>query len=239
MVGIADRLDTLVGLFAADLAPSGNKDPFAQRRAALGLVQNLLVWTAGFCSDFDLRSGIEAAAAHQPILSGPESQQAVLEFIVERLRNILLEQGWHYDVVDAILAVQGFFPSRAARAVERLEDWTKRPDWNTILPAYARCVRITRDLKERYPVSLADFAEPAERELYAALAEAEETPRGAGSVDDFLGVFLPMIPVVNHFFEAVLVMADDLRLRQNRLGLLQRIAALAGGIADLSCLEGF
>ncbi len=71
----------------------------------------------------------------------------MLEFIVERLRNVLLEQGRHYDVVEAVLAVQGVFPARAARAVERLEGWTKRPDWNTILPAYARCVRITRDLQ--------------------------------------------------------------------------------------------
>ena len=234
-VGIADRLDTLTGLFAADLAPSGNKDPFAQRRAALGLVQNLLDWNL----DIDLRSGIGAAAAHLPILASPESQQAVLEFIVERLRNVLLEQGRHYDVVEAVLAAQGVFPARAAGAVERLEGWTKRVDWNTILPAYARCVRITRDLQERYPVSEADFAEPAERELYAALVKAEGTARAAGSVDDFLEAFLPMIPAVNRFFEAVLVMADDLRLRQNRLGLLQRIAALAGGAADLSCLEGF
>jgi glycyl-tRNA synthetase beta subunit len=100
-------------------------------------------------------------------------------------------------------------------------------------------VRIARDLQEQYPVSEADFAEPAERELFAALRQAEGTPRPAGSVDGFLETFLPMIPAINHFFETVLVMADDLRLRQNRLGLLQRIAALAGGVADLSCLEGF
>jgi glycyl-tRNA synthetase len=238
-VGIADRLDTLVGLFAADLAPTGNKDPFAQRRAALGLVQNLLVWATGACADFALQEGIEAAATHLPISAGPERQQAVLEFIVERLRNILLEQGWHYDVVEAVLAVQGAYPARAARAVERLVSWTKRADWNSILPAYARCVRITRDLKERYPVSQADFAEPAERELNAALVKAEGMPRPGGSVDDFLGAFLPMIPAVNRFFEAVLVMADEPRLRQNRLGLLQRIATLADGVADLSRLEGF
>ncbi len=238
-VGIADRLDTLTGLFAADLAPSGNKDPFAQRRAALGLVQNLLAWVAGASLDFDLQDGIKAAAAHLPISAGSQSQQAVLEFIVERFRNILLEQGRHYDVIDAVLAVQGAFPARAAQAVGQLEGWTKRTDWNSILPAYARCVRITRDLKERYTVSEADFAEPAERELYAALVQAETTAHAPGSVDDFLGAFLPMIPAVNRFFEAVLVMADDPQLRQNRLGLLQQIAALAEGVADLSCLEGF
>ena len=90
-----------------------------------------------------------------------------------------------------------------------------------------------------FPLDPQSFAEPAESELYAALLAAEAAPRLAGSVDDFLGAFLPMIPAVNRFFDQVLVMAEDLRLRHNRLGLLQRIAALAAGVADLSRLEGF
>jgi len=204
-VGIADRLDTLVGLFAANLAPSGNKDPFAQRRAALGLVQNLLAWKRDgeTIFAFDLSNGLRLAASHLPLEAKAESQQAVLEFIIERLRNILLDQGRRYDVVEAALAAQGAYPARAARAAERLEEWTKRPDWSSILPAYARCVRITREIKESFAVSEADFAEPAERELYAALVKAEGTERAVGSVDDFLGAFVPMIPAVNHFFERV------------------------------------
>ncbi len=235
VVGLADRLDSLAGLFAADLAPSGNKDPFAQRRAALGLVQNLLAWNL----DFDLQPALEAAARYLPIAASPASQQAVLEFILERLRNVLLEQGRRYDVVDAALAAQGGNPARAARAVQALEAWIARPDWNTLLPAYARCVRITRDLKERCPVAPAAFSEPAEADLYAALQQAEAAPRAAGSVDDLLTAFLPMIPAINRFFDAVLVMAEDPAVRQNRLGLLQRIAALAQGVADFSRLEGF
>jgi glycyl-tRNA synthetase len=239
-VGLADRLDTLAGLFAADLAPSGNKDPFAQRRAALGLVQNLIAWDL----DFDLRAALALAAARLPFEASPGSQAAALEFIVERLRNILLEQksapgGGRYDVVDAVLTAQGHNPARAARAVQALSAWVARPDWNTILPAYARCVRITRDLPERFPIETADFAEKAEEELYAALLNAKAAHRLPGSVDDFLNAFLPLIPVINHFFDVVLVMAEDARLRHNRLGLLQRIAALADGVADLSRLEGF
>jgi glycyl-tRNA synthetase len=234
-VGLADRLDSLAGLFAAGLAPSGNKDPFAQRRAALGLVQNLIAWEL----DFDLRTALGAAIAHLPIQAAPESQQAVLEFIVERLRNALLESGAHYDSVDAVLAAQGANPARAARAVKALEAWVSRSDWNTILPAYSRCVRITRDLAERYPVEPQVFVEPAEGELYAALLQAEGRPRAAGSVDDFLNAFVPMIPAVNRFFDNVLVMTEDTRQRQNRLGMLQRIAALAEGVAEMSRLEGF
>jgi glycyl-tRNA synthetase len=77
-VGLADRLDTLSGLFAAGLAPTGNKDPFAQRRAALGLVQNLIAWDL----DFGLREGLAMAARHLPLTASEESQKDCLTFIV-------------------------------------------------------------------------------------------------------------------------------------------------------------
>jgi glycyl-tRNA synthetase len=235
LVGLADRLDTLSGLFAAGLAPTGNKDPFAQRRAALGLVQNLISWDLSL----DLKSALQAAASHLPLSASTESQSACLVFIVERLRNLLLDQGWRYDVVDAVIAAQGERPAAAARAVKQLTAWVARPDWEIILPAYARCVRITRDQKERLEVRPEAFAEPAESDLWAALAQAEAAAHEAGSVDDLFNAFLPMIPAINRFFEGVLVMVDDTRIRENRLGLLQRIAALAAGTADLSKLEGF
>ena len=235
IIGIADRVDTLIGLFAVGMAPSGNKDPFAQRRAALGLVQNLIAKDL----DLDLRPVLQASARRQPVAVDSESLTVVLDFIVERLRNILLEQGARYDVVDAVLAAQGYNPARAARAVRELGRWVERPDWNTILPAYARCVRITRDLKERYPVDEGSFNMPAEITLHTALQKAEACRREAGAIDDFLNAFLPLIPEINRFFDEVLVMDENLALRKNRLGLLQRIAALADGVADLSRLEGF
>jgi glycyl-tRNA synthetase len=234
-VGTADRLDSLVGLFAAGLAPTGNKDPFAQRRAALGLVQNLIAWK----QDFDLRPALQAAAAHLPVDAGPQVQAATLDFIIERMRNGFLDQGWRYDVVDAVVQAQGYNPARAARGVQELTEWVNRPDWGSILPTYARCVRITRDLEAVYPVEKQALAEPAESDLYAALLEAESAQREPGSVSDFLNAFLPMMPAINRFFDEVLVMAEDARLRENRLGMLQRIAALAAGAADLSRLEGF
>jgi glycyl-tRNA synthetase len=234
-VGLADRLDSLSGLFAAGLAPSGNKDPFAQRRAALGLVASLVGWEL----DFNLKAALQSAASHLPLQASAESQAAVLTFIAERLRNVLLEQGFRYDLVEAVLGAQSSNPAGAARAVRQLSTWVERSDWNTILPAYARCVRITRDLDQRFPIDPPIFTEDEERALYTALRQAEEQPRRPGSIDDFLTVFLPLIPTINRFFDTVLVMADDLRLRQNRLGLLQRIADLASGVADMTQLEGF
>jgi glycyl-tRNA synthetase len=235
LVGLADRLDSLAGLFAVGLAPSGNKDPFAQRRAALGIVQNLAAWDV----DFDVRQALQTAAQYLPVTLEPDNQAAVVEFIVERLRNVLLETSARYDIVDSVLSVQGHNPASAAREVKALTSWVSRADWQTILPAYARCVRITRDLDEKHEVDSSLLSEAEERELYTAILAAENAPRRSASVDDFLNTFLPMIPVVNRFFDRVLVMAEDLSVRKNRLGLLQRIADLAQGIADLSKLEGF
>lgn len=236
VVGLADRLDTLSGLFAAGLAPTGTKDPFAQRRAALGLVQILAL--RGL--DFDLQEGLRLAGDDLPIPAAEKSQAACLEFIVGRLRSYLLEQdGFRYDVVDAVLAEQQANPAGVLRGVKELTAWVHRPDWSTILPAYARCVRITRDQKEIFTVHPESFVEPAENELHEALLKAESAQRRSGAVEDFFKVFLPMIPVINRFFDAVLVMADDPAVRRNRLGLLQRVAALTRGVADFSKLEGF
>jgi glycyl-tRNA synthetase len=234
-VGIADRIDSLVGLFAAGLAPTGTKDPYAQRRAALGLVQLL----SAFNLDFDLHKWMRIAEMQLPIPMSDENRKACLDFIVGRLRNNLTDQGYRYDVVDAVLAEQQNNPAGALRAVKELSSWVKRPDWNTILPAYARCVRITRDQKEIYTVDESAFADPAEAALFKALKKIEDAGLTPGSVDALLNAFLPMIPQVNQFFDSVLVMADDERVRSNRLGLLQRISALTHGVADLSYLKGF
>jgi glycyl-tRNA synthetase len=237
VLSAADRLDTLAGLFAAGLAPTGTKDPFAQRRAAQGLVQLLALREL----DFDLREGLRMASELLPLEPSVEAQAACFDFIAGRLRSYLMEreEGFRYDVVDAVLAEQAANPAGALRAVRALSGWIARPDWNTILPAYARCVRITRDQPERFAVAPQAFTDPAEKELHEALVQAETAQRTSGSVEDFFTAFLPIIPIINRFFEAVLVMAEQPEVRANRLGLLQRVAGLAAGTADFSKLEGF
>lgn len=238
VVGLADRLDTLTGLFAAGLAPTGSKDPFAQRRAALGLVLNLIGWEL----DFNIRNGLISAAGLLPIPAENDAINACTIFIIERLRNLLLEQGYRYDVIDAVLASQGENPSSSAKAIKALSAWVTRSDWNLILPAYARCVRITREFQKDFPVSESLFNEPSEKELWSALQIVEKTSPLAGDVnpvDAFLQGFLPMIPAIDRFFNEVLVMAEDIFQRENRLGMLQRIVKLAEGVADFSKLEGF
>lgn len=108
-----------------------------------------------------------------------------------------------------------------------------------MLQAYARCARILRGQDQIPAMKPKLISEPAEKELYGALQKAEERPRAPGSVDDFMRAFEPMIGSITRFFDEVLVMDEDSAVRLNRLGLLQRIVALADGVADLSRLEGF
>ena len=231
-VALADRIDSLVGLFAAGLAPSG---AFGLRRAAIGVVQPLLEHDI----PFDLGEAVKKSAKVQPIKAPAEVQDQVLDFIAGRLSVVLKDMGHKYDVVDAVLAEQSRDPAAAARAVKQLSAWVEREDWATILDSFARCVRITRDQKAIFKVNEKLFVDQEEKDLFKSLQKSEKTKRAAGSVDDLLNAFTPMIPAVSAFFEKTMVMAKDKALKENRLGLLQRIAALASGVADLSRLEGF
>jgi len=140
-------------------------------------------------------------------------------------------------VIDAILAAQSNNPAGTVRAVKQLQAWVGREDWSTILAGYARCVRITRDQKETFKIKEKSLREVEERTLYEVFNL--QPTNFNGNVDAFLKVVLALIPSITAFFEKILVMAEDKDVRENRLALLQKIAGLAHGVADLSKLEGF
>jgi glycyl-tRNA synthetase len=236
-VALADRVDSLVGLFAAGLAPTGAKDPFGLRRAAIGIVQPLIEHDL----DFDLAEIVEKSAKTQPIEVTDEVQKQILDFIAGRLKVVLNDMGYKYDVVDAVLAAQSNNPAGSARAVKQLQAWVEREDWNSILPGFARCVRIIRSAGmsgDQLPVvSEKLFVEAEEKNLYKSIQLIVHGQ--PSSVDGFLNIVVKLIPSINTFFDKVLVMAEDEKVRQNRLALVKQIAGLSDGIADLSKLEGF
>lgn len=235
VVALADRLDSLTGLFAAGLIPTGAKDPFGLRRAALGVVQPLIEHAL----DFDLRVAVRAAGAFQPIPLNDEIYGQVLNFINGRLEVVLKDEGYRYDVVEAVLAERGYDPYQASKSVKELAQWVVRPQWPTTLPAFARCVRITRDQSQQFEVHPQDFVTDEERQLWAAYQDSPTDLETVSSVNSFLQAFMPLIPAINAFFEKVMVMDENLKVRENRLGLLQKIASMSKGVADLSKLEGF
>ena len=155
-LGLANRLDSLVGLFAVGLAPTATADPFGLRRDALGLVQALV----GLAQPFDLRPAIRAAAELMPIQAGETVLVDVLSFVRDRLYAWLRDQGLPHDAVAAVLAEQAHDPYRAAAAARELAALTQAPDWTDVFTAYARCKRIVRALPETYELAPTHYTEP-------------------------------------------------------------------------------
>jgi len=235
LLSLTDRLDSLLGLFTAGLAPSGSADPYGLRRAALGLIQVL----AEQKMDFDLQQGLALVAAQLSIGASSTAQGEALTFIKGRLEGWLREQGYRYDLVAAVLAERGHNPHRAAQTVKGFAPWVEREDWMDILNSYARCVRIVREFEETFPLNPALLVEPATKGLYGAYLQAADRITPRSSIGELLGELRSMIPAITRFFDDVLVMTEDRALRENRLALLQRIAALTSGIVDLRKVEGF
>ncbi len=234
VVGLADRLDSLVGLFAAGLEPTGNADPFGLRRAALGIVQTLI----GKQLNLDLGDAVAAAAMLQPIDVSADVQQSVLNFIAGRLHVVLRDSGYRHDVVEAVLAEAASDPFKAATYAAQLGDHVLMPDWEQVLDAYARCVRITRKEDTLHVLNPAGFTHDATQGLYAAYTDAT-IALVEPTADSLVETLRNMVPAITLFFDNVMVMDKDQTVRNNNLALLQHISGLANGVADLSKLEGF
>ncbi len=235
LLALADRLDSLVGLFAVGLAPTASADPFALRRAALGAVQIVIAhqWNVSLA---DL---LPIVAAEQPVPVPSEVLEQVMQFITGRLESLMRDEcGLPHDVVAAVLREQGDRPYRALQGGRELAAWVAKPEWSMFLDSFARCARITRD-KPRCTLH-AESLTPAEAQaLYAEAQRAHAALDSASNVDAFLSAFAPLVPHITTFFDKVLVMDEDAAVRENRLALLQYITDLARGRADLSQLSGF
>jgi glycyl-tRNA synthetase len=235
LLALLDRLDSLVGLFAVGLAPTGSADPYALRRAALGVVQILVDRHLSL----DLREAVRLVAEAQPVAASDAVHQEVLEFIAGRFKGVLLDSGEQHDVVEAVLAEQAHDPAQAVIGVGQLTHWVGRENWSAVLDAFARCVRIIRSLHETYTLQPDLLTDPAEKSLYEAYQSIQKDLTPDYGIGDLLGAFEKQVPAVNAFFEGVMVMAEDKAVRENRLALLQALTGLANGRADLSHLSGF
>jgi glycyl-tRNA synthetase len=229
-VALADKLDSIAGLFAVGLGPKGNTDPFALRRAAIGIVQDLIA--SG--KPFSLQAGLKSAMARLPVPMSSDALTAAHTFIVDRARQVLLDEGFRYDAVDAVLAVQGDDPAGARATIQQLQSAIQREDWPATLAAYARCARIVRTQSMNGQPPAAD-AEPAA----VALKQAVDALSKPADAQSLIAHLQALTSPISTFFDKVMVMSDDPGLRASRLALLQRIVSQADDIADLSKLEGF
>jgi glycyl-tRNA synthetase beta chain len=245
-LALADKLDTLAGIFALGQKPSGTKDPFGLRRAAIGCLRIVLEKRL----DLDLRPFLAAALAAQPVAS-PTAAADLLAFMMERLRAWYLGEGqqsagataFSTELFDAVQAVQPSAPLDFDARLRALAAFQQRPEAASLAAANKRIANILRKSEGAAPgaVDAAVLAAPAEKALHAALtALADEVHRAvaARDYDGALARLAALRPAIDAFFEDVMVNDPDPALRANRLALVAAIRALFGGVADLSRLPG-
>jgi glycyl-tRNA synthetase len=236
VVGLADRLDSLVGLFAVGKAPSASADPFALRRAAIALVELL----CNRSLSFDLQQAIEMVASTQPVSVSHKAKQAVLSFISRRLEQWLLDQGFRHDVVKASLAARGHNPAGALQSAQQLAAVVEEALFKSTLMAYSRPARISKGKSlAAAEINPALFEHDEEAALWAAYQKAALVLNQDSDFNALLAQLSQLRSPIDNYFDKVFVMAKDEQVRANRLALCQRIAALTKGIVDLKEVQGF
>ena len=238
-LALADKIDTLVGIFAIEQRPTGAKDPFGLRRAALGVLRILLEGRL----DLDVPELLHAAAQAQPVQRAGVIDE-VDDFIAERLRGMLLEEpGTTSEMLDAVWAKRPRSPLDALTRLEALKEFLLLPEARILAAVNKRIANILKkaSLAPDAAVDAAALTESAERKLHAVLGalrgpveEAVSRRRYAHSLQALVDLRAP----VDEFFEQIMVMDENLALRNNRLALLRDVLLLLGGVADLSRLPG-
>jgi glycyl-tRNA synthetase beta chain len=238
-LAVADRLDTLVGVFAAGKKPKGSKDPFALRRAAQGVARIL--------DEADVRVSlaelIERAgtvlADQLPVDAGVRSD--VEAFIVDRLRAWLGERGVAVNTVRAVEAGQVACVSDFVRRAEALQRFADDPDMESLIAANKRAANLLRQAETGNfgDVDRSLLKIDEERDLFNAVERAEADVRDALSARDeaaALSCLSALKPTVDAFFDGVMVMDEDAALRRNRLALLHRLRTVFLQVADVALL---
>jgi glycyl-tRNA synthetase beta chain len=239
VLALADRIDTLVGIFGIGMAPSGDKDPFGLRRAALGSLRILIEGNL----DLNLLDLLSRAAAHYgPVLNVGDLADAVFDFVLERLRGYCLEQGIPQDVFEAVLAQRPPRPLDFFHRALAVSAFQELPEAESLAVANKRIRNLLRQAasKENAEVRPQTLVETAERELHARLCALRSEVLPAlerGDYTEALGRLAALRQPVDAFFDEVMVLTDEEELRRNRLALLRSLSALFLRVADLSRLQ--
>jgi len=263
VLAVAERLDTLAGIFAIGMKPGGNKDPFALRRAALGLARTLIEGAleldlrASFIEALELLPDAALAAGLKPGKDGQPPHlhagerraillEDLLDFVHERLRGYYAEQGFEHAPFESVLAVQPASLVDFDRRLRAVVAFGRLPEAASLAAANKRVANILRKQAEETgaapigcAVDPACFEADAERELADALAAAQRDSTEAQAAGDYAAVLARLAQLqapVDAFFDSVLVNADDPAVRANRLALLSQLKAQFSTVADIALL---
>ena len=247
-VGLADKIDTLVGFWAINEKPTGSKDPFALRRAALGVIR-LVLENALRLPLLKIFAASEQLFVNQGAIDArPNVEADLLGFFHERLKVHLKDQRFRHDVIDACLAMPGsddlcLLVNRAGA----LAVFLKTDDGENLLQGFKRANNILTQAEEKDGVEYSYGADVKftdnneEKALFAALDQAEKAMAPAMEAEDFAAAMSAMAALrapIDAFFEAVQVNSENAIIRRNRLNLISRVRAICLSVADLNRIEG-
>ena len=235
VVAIADKIDNLVGCFSMGMEPTGSQDPYALRRQALGICHIVL---AHRC-DLSLRALIEQVYTEFSQYQAPVSLEDVTgrleEFFRARLRNIFMDQGYSFDLVEAALGSDSDRIAAVWRRLQVLQTQRHTPEFEALLTAFTRAANLARHATTG-SIDPALLTEDAEVGLYQAWSRVKKEIRSLERQDRTEQAMLAaaaLLEPIGRFFDGVLVMADDAAVRANRLALLQDIATTLRLFGDL------
>ncbi len=244
-VALADKIDTLVGFWAIDEKPTGSKDPYALRRAALGVIRLIL--------ENDIRAELKAliAQAEKPMASieGLASKDVgadLLSFFHDRFKVYLKDEGARHDAIDAVLSADADNLLLVARRLEALIVFINEEDGKNLLAGTKRAANIL-GAEEKKGTVIADSVDAAlfnneeEKALFAAVQSAETKAAAAIAKEDFSAAMSAMAELrapVDAFFDKVMVNDENEAIRANRLALLAKIRSVTGQVADFSKISG-
>ncbi|MCL4164486.1 UNVERIFIED_CONTAM: hypothetical protein GTU68_047874 [Idotea baltica] len=256
-VALAEKIDKLTGFWAIDEKPTGSKDPFALRRAALGvirtlvendisleLVESLMLKLPNYFSDtIEVSKGTDGQITVTSLIA-----EGLLSFLHDRLKVYLKDQGIRHDIIDACIAMEGNDDlTLLVKRARALSDTLKTDDGENLLQAFKRANNILSQAEEADGVEYSygadvKFSETdEERALFAALDLADGVIAPAMAEQDFttaMSAMASLRPALDAFFEAVQINTDNGTVRRNRLNLLSRIRTICGSVADLTRIEG-
>ncbi|WP_168119293.1 glycine--tRNA ligase subunit beta [Paenibacillus sp. HB172176] len=241
IVSLADKMDTIVGCFSIGIIPTGSQDPYALRRQAMGIVQILLA--------FQMKLGLDelydaALAVHESRgmkRGSDEIRKDLIEFFGLRVKNWLSEQGIRYDVVDAVMAagiLDLALTSARAAAVQTQAAGASKAEFKLVVEAFNRVSNLASKAS-RSGIDPSLFEEAAERELYNAWTSQRDSFQEAiakREMETALQLLSALKPAISAYFDQVMVMAPDEKLRSNRLAMLAAIASDVAVVADFSKL---
>jgi len=239
LLAIADKMDTICGCFSVGLIPTGGADPYALRRQGIGIIQIMLAENLIFSLTAMIDKGLDAYS--DDAAKKEEISLKIIEFLKNRMINILTDTGFSKGAVNSALwASFDNIPDVVLR-VKALDSLRKEPDFEPLSITFKRVENIIKKAKVKEGLSVDEslFEDPSEKELFSAVNEVRQIVEGLiqeGNYNKALSHIATLRPKVDTFFDDVMVMAEDPKLRQNRIALLSSVSGLFKNIADFSML---